>query len=60
MNNDIRPEPQTPWMKDTVTRTPYAPELMCHKIVYQDETELCTEAFNPDDPTLVDRLPNKC
>jgi hypothetical protein len=31
--------------------------MMCHKIVCQDETEHCTEAFDPDDTTLVDRYP---
>jgi hypothetical protein len=30
---------------------------MCYKIVYQDETEQYTEAFDADDPTQVDRYP---
>lgn len=30
---------------------------MCYKIVYQDETEQYTEAFDADDPIQVDRYP---
>lgn len=28
---------------------------MCHKIFYQNETDQYTEAFDPDNPTLLDR-----
>ena len=56
MYDDIRLEPRTPWTKDTVIRTPCAPELMCHKSFTKTRLQEYTEAFNPDDPTLVDRL----
>jgi hypothetical protein len=31
------------------------PELFCHKTEFIDGTESYSEAFNPDDPTLMER-----
>ena len=32
-------------------------ELLCYKIDFRDGTESYTEAFDPDDPTLIDCYP---
>jgi hypothetical protein len=41
----------------TVVRSPHAPELMCLKIVYQEQTEQYLEVFDLDDTSLMDRYP---
>ena len=33
------------------------PELLCYKTEFRDRTESSPEAFDPDDPTLIDRYP---
>jgi len=33
------------------------PELLCYKTEFRDGTEFYSEAFDPDDPTLIDRYP---
>lgn len=52
-----RSEHQKPQVTVTVARIPYTLEVLCHKIVYQDETQQYIETFDPDDPALVDRYP---
>jgi hypothetical protein len=33
------------------------PELLCYKTEFRDRTESSPEAFDPDNPTLIDRYP---
>lgn len=52
-----RSEFQMPWKTVTTLHNPCMSELMCYRTEYRDGTESYSEAFNPDDPTLLDRYP---
>jgi hypothetical protein len=48
-------ESQNPWKRCTSVRSPYMPELLSLKTEFRDLTESYSEAFDLDDPTLMDR-----
>ena len=50
-------ESQKPWKRCTFVRSPYMPELLCHKTEFIDGTESYSEIYYPDDPTLMDCYP---
>jgi len=47
-------ESQNPWKRCTSVRSPYMPELLCLKTEFRDGRESYSEAFDLDDPTLMD------
>ena len=53
MPTKYRSESQKPWKTNTIVHSPYMPELVCYKTEFWDGTESYSEAFDPDDPTLV-------
>ena len=57
MPTKYRSESQKPWKTNTTVHSPYMPELVCYKTEFWDGTESYSEAFDPDDPTLVDHYP---
>ena len=50
-------ESQKPWKKCTQVRSPYMPGKLCYKMEFKDGSVSYSEAFDPDDPTLIDRYP---
>jgi hypothetical protein len=48
---------QKPWKRCTSVRSLYMPDLICHKTEFIDRTMFYSEAFDPDDTTLMDRYP---
>ena len=48
---------QKPWKKCTSVRSPYMPGQLCYKTEFEDGSVSYSEAFDPDDPTLIDRHP---
>jgi len=52
-----RSESQKPWKTVTTVRSLYMPELLCYKTEFRDRTDSYSVAFDPEDPTLMDRYP---
>ena len=50
-------ESQKPWRKCTSVRSPYMRGKICHKTEFEDGSVSFSEAFDPDDPSLIDRHP---
>ena len=50
-------ESQKPWKRCTSVRSPYMPELLCYKTEFRARMESNSDAFDPDDLTLIDRYP---
>jgi hypothetical protein len=48
-------ECQKLWKKSTQVRSPYMPGQLCYKTEFKDRLVSYSEAFDPDDPTLIDR-----
>jgi hypothetical protein len=48
---------QCPWRRCITVRSPYMPALLCYKTEFRDGTESYSEAFDPDDSTLMGRYP---
>lgn len=44
-------------MTFTIVRSPYMPEQLCYRTEFRDGTESYSEAFDPDDLTLLNRYP---
>jgi len=51
-------ESQKPWRKCISVRSPYMPGQICYKAEFEDESVSYLEAFDLDDPTLIDRHPD--
>ena len=50
-------ESQKPWRKCTSVRSPYMRSKICYKTEFEDGSVSFSEAFDPDDPSLIDRHP---
>jgi len=50
-------ESQKPWRKCTSIRSPYMRGKLCYKTEFEDGSVSFSEAFDPDDPSLIDRQP---
>jgi hypothetical protein len=48
-------ESQKPWRKCTSVRSPYMRGKICYKAEFEDGSVSFSEAFDPDDPSLIDR-----
>ena len=46
-----------PWRKCTSIRNPYMRGKLCYKMEFEDGSVSFSEAFDPDDQSLIDRKP---
>ena len=51
-------EDRKPWKTCTTVRSPYIREKLSYKTEFKDGSVSFSESFDPDDPTLIDRLPD--
>jgi len=50
-------ESQKPWRKCTSVQSPYMRGKICYKTEFEDGSVSFSEAFDSDDPLLIDRHP---